>query len=97
MAPSTPCGTSVASACRSLSEDTPPDAVVVQGDTTTSTAAAIAAFYRGIPVIHAEAGLRSFNLFSPFPEETAKLLAVFFVPLFFVLVRRRFPLKERPQ
>lgn len=46
-----------------------PDAVVVQGDTTTSTAAAIAAFYRGIPVVHAEAGLRSHDLFSPFPEE----------------------------
>jgi UDP-N-acetylglucosamine 2-epimerase (non-hydrolysing) len=46
-----------------------PDAVVVQGDTTTSTAAAIAAFYHGIPVIHVEAGLRSGDLFSPFPEE----------------------------
>lgn len=46
-----------------------PDAVIVQGDTTTTTAAAMAAFYTGVPVIHAEAGLRSFDLFSPFPEE----------------------------
>lgn len=52
-----------------LIQEQKPDAVVVQGDTTTSTAGAIAAFYLGVPVIHAEAGLRSGNLFSPFPEE----------------------------
>lgn len=46
-----------------------PDAVVVQGDTTTSTAAALASFYRGVPVVHLEAGLRSGDLASPFPEE----------------------------
>lgn len=46
-----------------------PDAVIVQGDTTTSTAAALAAFHRQIPVVHLEAGLRSGDLASPFPEE----------------------------
>lgn len=51
-----------------------PDAVIVQGDTTTSTAAAISAFYHGIRVIHVEAGLRSGDLFSPFPEEANRKL-----------------------
>lgn len=46
-----------------------PDAVLVQGDTTTSFTAALAAFYAKIPVVHAEAGLRTGDLYSPFPEE----------------------------
>ncbi|GAB3296419.1 UDP-N-acetylglucosamine 2-epimerase (non-hydrolyzing) [Epidermidibacterium keratini] len=46
-----------------------PDAVLVQGDTSTVAAASIAAFYRQIPVVHLEAGLRSGNIQSPFPEE----------------------------
>ncbi|RWZ83799.1 non-hydrolyzing UDP-N-acetylglucosamine 2-epimerase [Glutamicibacter sp. HZAU] len=52
-----------------------PDAVLVQGDTTSAVAGAIAAFYRGIPVVHAEAGLRSYNLYSPFPEEANRKVA----------------------
>ena len=50
-------------------DQTSPDVVLVHGDTTTSFAAALAAFYRMIPVGHVEAGLRTRNLYSPFPEE----------------------------
>lgn len=46
-----------------------PDVVLVHGDTTTSTAAALAAFYQQIPVGHVEAGLRTHNVYSPWPEE----------------------------
>ena len=45
------------------------DVVLVHGDTTTSTAAALAAFYQQIPVGHVEAGLRTHNIYSPWPEE----------------------------
>jgi UDP-N-acetylglucosamine 2-epimerase len=46
-----------------------PDVLVVQGDTTTAAMAALSAFYMKVPVAHVEAGLRSFDLYSPYPEE----------------------------
>ncbi|MGK6315669.1 non-hydrolyzing UDP-N-acetylglucosamine 2-epimerase [Neorhizobium sp. DT-125] len=52
-----------------------PDIVMVQGDTTTAMAAALAAFYKRIPVAHIEAGLRSHNIDSPFPEELNRKIA----------------------
>ncbi|MCP9232733.1 UDP-N-acetylglucosamine 2-epimerase (non-hydrolyzing) [Mesorhizobium sp. LMG 17147] len=52
-----------------------PDIVMVQGDTTTAMAAALAAFYKRIPVAHVEAGLRSHNINSPFPEELNRKIA----------------------
>ena len=54
---------------RTILEQTKPDVVLVHGDTTTSTAAALAAFYKQIPVGHVEAGLRTNNIYSPWPEE----------------------------
>ncbi len=51
-----------------------PDAVVVQGDTTSAFAAALAAFYQHLPVAHVEAGLRTGNLESPFPEELNRMM-----------------------
>jgi UDP-N-acetylglucosamine 2-epimerase (non-hydrolysing) len=52
-----------------------PDIVLVHGDTTTTFAAALAAYYRQIPVAHVEAGLRTDNIYSPFPEEINRRLA----------------------
>jgi len=52
-----------------------PDAVIVQGDTTTAMTAALAAFYKRIPVAHVEAGLRSHDINSPFPEELNRKIA----------------------
>ena len=54
---------------RDVLKETHPDIVLVHGDTTTSTAAALAAFYQQIPVGHVEAGLRTHNIYSPWPEE----------------------------
>ena len=62
-----------------------PDIVFVHGDTTTSTAAALAAFYQQIPVAHVEAGLRTHNIYSPWPEEmnrqiTTRIASYHFAP-----------------
>ena len=54
---------------RDVLDEAKPDVVLVHGDTTTSTSAALAAFYRQIPVGHVEAGLRTHNIYSPWPEE----------------------------
>lgn len=54
---------------RNVLNECHPDIVLVHGDTTTSTAAALSAFYQQIPVGHVEAGLRTYNIYSPWPEE----------------------------
>ncbi|MBE6392632.1 MAG: UDP-N-acetylglucosamine 2-epimerase (non-hydrolyzing) [Lentisphaerae bacterium] len=70
---------------RDVFDKVTPDVVLVHGDTTTSTAAALAAFYKQIPVGHVEAGLRTHNIYSPFPEEmnrqiTGRIAAYNFAP-----------------
>lgn len=70
---------------RDVLEHSKPDIVLVHGDTTTSTAAALAAFYKQIPVGHVEAGLRTNNIYSPWPEEmnrqiTGRIAAYNFAP-----------------
>lgn len=69
----------------SILKEEQPDIVLVHGDTTTSFAAALAAFYQQIPVGHVEAGLRTGNIYSPFPEEmnrclTGKIATYHFAP-----------------
>lgn len=70
---------------RDVLKEAQPDVVLVHGDTTTSTAAALAAFYQQIPVGHVEAGLRTHNIYSPWPEEmnrqiTGRIAAYDFAP-----------------
>lgn len=70
---------------REVFKQTQPDIVLVHGDTTTSMAAALAAFYQQIPVGHVEAGLRTHNIYSPWPEEmnrqiTGRIAAYNFAP-----------------
>lgn len=59
---------------RDVLKDAKPDVVLVHGDTTTSTATALAAFYQQIPVGHVEAGLRTHDIYSPWPEEMNRLI-----------------------
>ena len=59
---------------RDVLKESTPDVVLVHGDTTTSTASALAAFYQQIPVGHVEAGLRTYNIYSPWPEEINRQL-----------------------
>jgi UDP-N-acetylglucosamine 2-epimerase (non-hydrolysing) len=70
---------------RDVLNDVKPDLVFVHGDTTTSTATALAAFYQQIPVAHIEAGLRTHNIYSPWPEEmnrqiTGRIASFHFTP-----------------
>lgn len=70
---------------REILKEAAPDMVLVHGDTTTSTAAALASFYQKIPVGHVEAGLRTHNIYSPWPEEmnrqiTGRIASYHFAP-----------------
>jgi UDP-N-acetylglucosamine 2-epimerase (non-hydrolysing) len=65
----------VLTALRGVLEDFSPDVVLVHGDTTTAFAASLAAYYKKIPVAHVEAGLRTGNRYSPWPEEMNRKLA----------------------
>lgn len=66
--------TSVLTGVEKVLQDCKPDIMLVHGDTTTTFASALSAFYQNVPVGHVEAGLRSFDMFSPFPEELNRRL-----------------------
>lgn len=68
---------------KAVLEEEEPDMMLVQGDTTTVMASALSAFYAGIPVGHVEAGLRTWNRRSPFPEEINRVLASHLADLHF--------------
>lgn len=77
--------TKVLMGLRDVLKDFHPDTVLVHGDTTTSMAASLAAFYMQIPVGHVEAGLRTYNMLSPWPEEmnrqvTDRICTYYFAP-----------------
>lgn len=61
--------TNILNRIKGVLEDARPDIVLVQGDTSTTFAAALACFYLQIPVAHVEAGLRTYNIYAPYPEE----------------------------
>ena len=77
--------TAVLAGMRGVLAEAKPDVVLVHGDTTTSAAAALAAFYARIPVGHVEAGLRTHDMYNPWPEEinrqlTGRLASFHFAP-----------------
>lgn len=77
--------TKILTGMRNIFKEVRPDLVLVHGDTTTSTATALAAFYQQIPVGHVEAGLRTYNIYSPWPEEmnrqiTGRIATYHFAP-----------------
>ena len=80
--------TSILSGLRGVLERAQPDMVLVHGDTTTTMAATLAAFYRRIPVAHVEAGLRTGNLLSPWPEEANRKLTGALATLHFAPTER---------
>lgn len=75
--------TTVLTELEKVLQEVKPDIVLVHGDTTTSSTAALAAFYQQIPVGHVEAGLRTYDIYSPFPEEMNRKIISQIAELFF--------------